>query len=283
MAPIGAAIRVSGGLMKTGVRETREIGAEVVQFFSGNPRGWKAPALDVADASAFRDYCGAEGVAVYLHAPYLLNVGSPDPAVLANSVAALAECLRRAALIGAAGVVLHAGSSITPDFRGEALRRLPAVLGPLLDAAPAGPRLLIEPTAGGGAALASDSASTVEYFAALDDERVGLCLDTCHLHAAGEDLSTAHRLAKVLRELARDVGRLDLVHVNDSHDSRGSKRDRHAQLGTGTLGAAPLAGLFSSPVLRRVPVLVETENAVAGVELLKGLRAAAKPARAATR
>ncbi|UGT59027.1 deoxyribonuclease IV [Nocardia asteroides] len=274
MAPIGAAIRVSGGLMKTGVRETREIGAEVVQFFSGNPRGWRAPALDVADASAFRDYCGAAGIAVFIHAPYLLNVGSPDPAVLANTTAALAECLRRAALIGAAGVVLHAGSSITPEFRAEALRRLPAVLGPLLDAAPAGPRLLIEPTAGGGAALASDSASTVEYFAALDDERVGLCLDTCHLHAAGEDLSTPFRLGKVLRGLAVAVGRLDLLHVNDSQDPRGSKRDRHASLGTGFLGTGPLPGLFGSPVLRKVPVLVETPEAGAGVALLKELRAA---------
>ncbi|MFC8046453.1 deoxyribonuclease IV [Nocardia sp. NPDC057353] len=274
MAPIGAAIRVSGGLMKTGVRETREIGAEVVQFFSGNPRGWKAPALDVADASAFRDYCGEVGVSVYIHAPYLLNVGSPDSVVLANSVAALAECLRRAAVVGALGVILHAGSSITPDFRDEALRRLPDVLGPLLDAAPAGPRLLIEPTAGGGAALASDSASTVEYFAALGDERVGLCLDTCHLHAAGENLSTPSRLTKVLRELARDVGRLDLLHVNDSQDVRGSKRDRHASLGTGVLGTAPLPGLFGSPVLRKVPMLVETPEAGAGVGLLKELRAA---------
>lgn len=263
---------VGGGLVRRGLREARDIGAEAVQFFSGNPRGWRAPALDPADAEAFRAACADAGIAVYLHAPYLLNLGSPDDAVLEKSVAALAEALRRGAAVGAKGVVVHAGSSVTPDFRAAALARLPEIVGRLLDAAPPGPALLIEPTAGGGAALAADVPSTVEYFQALNDPRVGLCADTCHLHAAGEDLSTPAKLRAVLRTLAREIGRLDLVHVNDSQDPRGSKRDRHAPLGTGALGIEPLRGLFGSPAVRGVPLVVETPENKADVAVLRELR-----------
>jgi deoxyribonuclease-4 len=136
---------------------------------------------------------------------------------------------------------------------------------------------LIEPMAS-DASLASDAESLAAYLDALGrDERVGVCLDTCHLHAAGHDLSTPESFAAALRAYgaAAGRGRVELVHVNDSRDPAGSKRDRHAAIGNGTIGAAAFTALFSSPVTRRVPMVVETEpaNQVGDIATLKALRA----------
>ncbi|MFI9405244.1 deoxyribonuclease IV [Nocardia sp. NPDC052316] len=271
-SPIGAHVLVGGGLVKKGLREAREIGAEAIQFFAGNPRGWRQPAGDPHDAAAFRAACADSGMPVFVHAPYLLNFGSPDPAVLANSAQALTTIMRRAGLVGAAAVIVHAGSSVRQELRAHALGRLPELFAPLLDAAPPGVRLLIEPTCGGGAALASTVDSTVEYFAALDDERIGLCIDTCHLHAAGEDITTA--LQAVVTKLTDAIGphRLDLIHANDSRDPAGSHRDRHETLGKGTLGEDTFRALFTIPQLHDVPILVETATTGADIALLKRLR-----------
>jgi deoxyribonuclease-4 len=147
---------------------------------------------------------------------------------------------------------------------------------PILDAVP-GMRLLIEPTAGGGGALASDAASLAGYLDALGrDERIGVCLDTCHAHAAGHDLSTRRGFAGALRAYAAAAGPrgIGLVHVNDSRDPAGSKRDRHAAIGAGTIGREPFAALFSAPAVRGVPLVVETEDTTHAVDVatLKALR-----------
>ncbi|WP_159080074.1 deoxyribonuclease IV [Nocardia suismassiliense] len=271
-SPIGAHVLVGGGLIKKGLREAREIGAEAIQFFAGNPRGWKQPTADPHDAAAFRTACA--DLPVFVHAPYLLNFGSPDPVVLENSAQALTTIMRRAGLVGAAAVIVHAGSSVRRELREQALDRLPELFAPLLDAAPPGVRLLIEPTCGGGAALASTVDSTLQYFAALDDERIGLCIDTCHLHSAGEDITTATALHAVVTKLTDAIGphRLDLVHANDSRDPAGSHRDRHETLGKGTLGEDVFRTLFTIPQLHDVPILVETATNGVDVALLKRLR-----------
>jgi deoxyribonuclease-4 len=146
---------------------------------------------------------------------------------------------------------------------------------PLLDGVRT--RLLIEPTAGGSGALASTVDSVAEYLDVLDDERIGVCLDTCHLHAAGHDLSTRTGMTRTLAALGRAIGRrrIGLVHVNDSRDPAGSKRDRHTCLGCGTIGLEPFASLFSSPTTRGVPLVVETAeddhaSDIAALKLLRG-------------
>jgi deoxyribonuclease-4 len=131
-------------------------------------------------------------------------------------------------------------------------------------------------------ALASDASSLAACLDALGrDERVGVCLDTCHLHAAGHDLSTALDFAAALRAYRRAAGphRIGLVHVNDSRDPVGSKRDRHESIGHGTIGAgstAAFAALFTSPATRDVPMVVETvdANQARDIATLKALRAA---------
>lgn len=270
LSPVGSHVAVGGGLLRAGLGEAAEIGAEVIQFFTGNPRGWAQSELEPRIASAFRDVAGERGLTVFVHAPHLINLGSPDDEVRAKSVRSLRHTLRRAAELGAGGVVVHAGSAVVPDLRDTALARLHDVYGQLLDTAPPGVRLLVEPTAGGGEALASTITSTLEYLDAVDDDRLQVCLDTCHLHAAGEAVSTVTGLRRVLAAVPR--GRLGLVHVNDSFDTRGSRRDRHQTLGAGHIGLPSLAALSTTAAVRGVPLLVETPTHQSDVATLKAMR-----------
>lgn len=223
---MGAHISVAGGLL-TALPRAAAVGAEALQIFVANPRGWAPPAPDPDGDAAFREQCT---LPVFVHAPYLINFGSPSPETLTRSVDALRFSLRRGRDVGARGVVVHAGSAVLGNRWEDAMIQVREQVLPLLDDVADGPRLLVEPTAGGSRALASDADSLGAYLDALDrDERVGVCLDTCHMHAAGHDLSTTATFARALRAYGSAIGRgrLGLVHVNDSRDPVGSK-------GTGT-------------------------------------------------
>ncbi len=252
------------------------VGAETLQLFVANTRAWAHPKADPAGDEMFRATCP---LPVFVHAPYLINFGSPSPDTLARSTLALAFSLRRAAAIGARGVVMHAGSAVLGSRWGEAVRQVREHVLPLIGDAD-GPLLLIEPTAGGGGSLACDAPSLAAYLDVLGrDERIGVCLDTCHLHAAGHDLSTRAGFASALRACGRAAGpgRVGLVHVNDCRDPAGSKRDRHASIGAGTIGRDAFAALFTVAATRGVPLVVETAQAdhAADIATLKALRGAA--------
>jgi deoxyribonuclease-4 len=267
-------VSVAGGLSRACAR-AEAIGAEVIQIFVANPRGWALPAPDPDGDAAFGADCAERHLPVFVHAPYLINFGSPSADTLTRSCAALEFSLRRGAAIGAAGVVVHAGSDVGTE-RDDAMSRVREHVLPLLDGR-GGPRLLIEPTAGGGGALASDAESLGAYLDVLGrHERIGVCLDTCHLHAAGHDLSTRDGFLAALRAYGRAAGHgaIGLVHVNDSKDPAGSKRDRHEAIGRGTIGADPFAALFTSPATRNVPLVVETaeQDQAADIATLASLR-----------
>ena len=283
--PIGAHIQIKGGLARGGLAYTDAVGARAVQVFVGNPRGWKLSAGDPAQDARFVEGCAERGVPSFIHAPFLVNVGSPSEATVEQSIASVAHNLARGAQLGCAGVVVHAGSAVGEDRYEAALRQLHERLLPVLDAAPAGgPRLLIEPTAGGGKALAATVEDLGPYFAALEGHPlVGVCFDTCHAWAAGHDLVTPGGMTATLDALEATVGpgRLGLVHANDSLDERGSKRDRHATIGAGSIGVAPFAELLAHPSTSGVPVVVETPSELDGspsaghkrdIDLLCGLR-----------
>ncbi len=278
-SPVGAHVPVAGGLLK-GLDYAEHIGARAVQVFVSNPRGWAPSPGDPAKDAEFRERCGRQSIPVFVHAPYLVNFGSPTEATLNKSVDAVAHAMRRGAEIGAAGVVVHAGSAVAGAHRDEAMLQLREHLLPVLDAVPTeGPRLLIEPTAGGGQALAATVQDLAPYFAQLDDHpMLGVCLDTCHAFAAGHDLSAPGGMKKTLDALVRSVGRgrLGLVHANDSKDPLGSLRDRHEAIGHGRIGKDPFAELFRHPATRGVPVVIETPgdaNAQSeDLELLRSLR-----------
>ena len=278
-SPVGAHVPVAGGLLK-GLTHAREIGAEAVQVFVSNPRGWALSTGDPAQDAAFREQAERAGLPVFVHAPYLVNFGSPTQTTLIKSVATIAHSLQRAAALGAHGVVVHAGSAVAGAHRDDALAQLRSHLLPLLEAAdPDGPRLLVEPTAGGGQALAATVAELGPWFDQLDAHPLlGVCLDTCHAFAAGHDLAAPGGMRTVLDELVRTVGRgrLALVHANDSKDPLGSGRDRHECIGAGLIGKDPFAELFRHPAMRGVPVVIETPGDAASqrsdLSLLTSLR-----------
>lgn len=271
---------VSGGLSRGALRYAATVGADCVQVFVSNPRGWAATAGNPRDDHAFREGTAAGRIPVFVHAPYLVNLGSPTVATREKSVVALRHALGRGHEIGAAGVVTHAGSAVAAERRDEALKQVRELLLPLLDAVPdGGPRLLVEPTAGGGEALASRVEDLTEYFAVLDEHpRLGVCLDTCHAFAAGHDLAAPGGVRATLGTLVKAVGRgrLGLVHVNDSRDPLGSGRDRHAAVGSGHIGTDPFRELFVHPATRGVPLVVETPGGADGhtrdLQLLRRLR-----------
>ena len=217
--------------------------AEVVQIFLSSPRRWAGPSRPRTDAAALR----SAGLPIYVHSPYLLNLASADVTVRERSRQLLAETCTAAAAVAARGVVVHGGQlGAGEDPSLGAARWRESLAG--LDTEVA---ILIEDTAGGPHAVASDLARVERLWRALEDLDIplGFCLDTCHLHAAGEELvAGTQRLLDI-------VGRIDLVHVNDSKDPCGSGRDRHENLGAGTI---PAEALVASIQLAGAPAVVET-------------------------
>ena len=259
--PVGAHVPVAGGLARSALRYADTVGAECVQVFVSNPRGWAASPGRPDQDEAFRRGATARRLRAFVHAPYLVNLGSPTEATVRQSVDTLWHTVERAAAIGAEAVVFHAGSAVGPDRYVTALTAMGRLLRPLLDAG--GPRLLVEPTAGGGRALAATVADLGPFFDAVDGHpALGVCLDTCHLWAAGHDLSRRGGTAAMLDEFLAIVGpgRLGLVHANDSRDGLGTRRDRHANIGAGQIGAAAFRALFTHRATSGVPLVVETPD-----------------------
>jgi deoxyribonuclease IV len=275
---IGCHVPSSGN--PSGLTYAERAGAQAVQIFVSNPRGWAQPKPTPAADAAFGERCAQARLPVFVHAPYLVNLASPTPATRQRSVEAVQHSIARGALMGAQGVVLHAGAAVDPSQRDAGLAAIRGLLLPVLDRlGDSDPDLLIEPTAGGGQPIAATVDDLAPLFAMLDSHpRLGVCLDTCHAYAAGHDLAAPGGVRTMLSALVRSVGRgrLKLVHANDSKDPLGSKRDRHATIGSGTIGADPFAELFRHPATRGVPVIVETPGGVDGhsrdIALLKSLR-----------
>ncbi|GAA2148825.1 deoxyribonuclease IV [Glycomyces algeriensis] len=270
--PVGAHVPVAGGLVKRGIPNAVAFEVEALQVFIGSPRGWAPPRLDQDVADDFREQCAARGWPVYVHAAYLLNLASPVAETVNRSVENLRVAMASAERIGAAGVVVHAGSSIDGD-RAAALKRLAPAFRAVLDDAPPSVRLLVEPTAGGANSMASTLVSAGEYLQAVGIAEVGLCLDTCHMHAAGELLSDRDGFEASLEALsaAAGPGRVGLVHYNDSKDPRDSRRDRHEALGEGLLGDDGLRAVAASPALAGIPLIVETATQARDVAHAKRL------------
>jgi deoxyribonuclease-4 len=265
---IGAQLQIKGGLAKGGLAYADAVGAGAVQVFVGNPRGWKLTPGDPKQDALFVEGCAERGAPSFIHTPYLVNVGSPTEATVEQSIACIAHNLARGAQLGVRGVVVHAGSAVGEDRYEAALRQLHDRLLPVLGEHPDdGPRLLIEPTAGGGKALAATVEDLGPYFAALENHPLlGVCFDTCHAWAAGHDLRAPGGMAATLDSLEAVVGpgRLGLVHANDSLDECGSKRDRHTTIGEGSIGIAPFAELLAHPSMVDVPIVVETPSELDG-------------------
>ncbi|MFF5722220.1 deoxyribonuclease IV [[Kitasatospora] papulosa] len=282
--PIGGHVPVAGGLAKVGLGYARELEAEAVQVFVANPRGWATPPGNPAQDELFRSECAADAVPAYVHAPYLINFGSHTEATVERSVLSLRHSLRRAREIGALGVVVHTGSATGGRPREEALAQVRTHMLPLLEELTHDddPFLLLESTAGQGSSLCSRTWDFGPYFEALDSHpKLGICLDTCHIYAAGHDLTGPAGMRQTLDLLVGTVGegRLKLIHANDSKDVVGAHKDRHENIGAGHIGAGPFRELFRHPVTEGVPLIIETPGGkdchAADVARLKELRGTA--------
>jgi deoxyribonuclease IV len=266
---IGSHATVTGGLATGALGYAAAVGAEVVQVFVSSPRGWAAGPGDPAQDALLRE----SGLPVFIHATYMVNLGSGNPAVADKSADAVAHALRRGAEIGARGVVVHAGSAAGwetpggagPGARDQALRQLGQLALPLLDKlGEDDPDLLFEPMAGQGQMLCAQAGELAGYLSAVENHpKAGVCLDTCHLFAAGHDLAADGGVAALLAALGADgTGRVKLVHANDSLLGCGSRRDRHETIGAGQIGRAPFGALLAA--LPEVPFVVETPGGKAG-------------------
>ena len=283
--PVGCHVSLAGGLARA-VGRAVERGADALQTFSSNPRGWALPAADPEEETAGRAALEANPFPLFLHGPYLVNLASPDPVTRSRSVSSTAFALERAARIGAAGVVVHAGHAVGAP-RPEAMARVARSLAGLLPVTD-GVDLLLELTAGGRGALACCPEEAAELLdAAGDHPRLRVCIDTCHLWAAGVDLASEEGRAELAAGLdALGPGRVGLVHVNDSADPPGSHRDRHRNLGRGTIPPGALRPLLALPALTGAVLVTETPGTaeeqaadVAAVRRAAGARARARSRR----
>jgi deoxyribonuclease-4 len=255
---IGAHVSVAGGLHRA-VGNALAAGCESLQVFTSNARGWAPPPVDPAADERFRADLDEAGLGpLFVHAPYLVNFASASPVTRERSREVVAATLAKAAGIGAAGVVVHAGAALASG-RAAGLASTREALLPLADTL-AGLDLVLELTAGTRGALASRFEEMAELLAACGHHpRLKVCMDTCHAQAAGYDLGDPAGATKALDELFATLGdRVVLVHANDSRDPVGAGRDRHCPIGTGTIGDPGFAAILAHPGLAGLPVITET-------------------------
>ncbi len=278
---IGAHVPTRGGLMSA-IDAAHACGAEAVQVFLSNPRGWAGPRISRGEAGEFRAAWRKSGLGpLFVHAPYLVNIASPNPGFLLKSLELARRSIAVADAVGAAGFVVHAGSG-GPGEPAQALERAAATLRTI---APEGGEaaLVVELTAGTAGSLAATFPETARLFDAAGDDRLRLCADTCHLFAAGYGLDRPGGVAECFEELRASglADRLVLIHANDAKFARGSRRDRHEHIGQGRIGRDGFAAILARPELAGLAVVVETPGDLAAhrrnVEAVRELAGRAGP------
>jgi deoxyribonuclease-4 len=256
---VGAHVSTAGGLDKAVGRGTA-LGCEAIQIFNQSPRMWRPTNYGEEDFAAFKEAMDASKVeTVIIHAVYLINTASADKDLSKKSQAALTHALRIGDGIGAAGVVLHPGSTLGGPLKPALKRAAKVIKAALKDTDHC--KLLLEQTAGHKGLIGRDFDETAELIElAGGGERLGLCLDSCHLFVQGYDITDEEHLAAVLDEADEKVGieRLGAVHVNDAAVPLGAHRDRHANIGKGEMGRKGLAAFLSEPRFEGLPATLET-------------------------
>jgi len=259
---LGAHTPTSGGMAKRSIAYAELTGAEVIQVFASNPRGWAMPEANPVADEEFRSKAAALDILTYVHAPFLINLGSPTVGTYENSVASTAYSLKRGAEIGALGVVIHTGSAVDVNNVENAWKQIHEGMMPVLNALDDdAPMLLLEPTAGQGQSLVKKLDDLTNYLKALEyHPKVGICLDTCHVFAAGHDIAKKGGMTETIDLLIEIAGaeRFQLVHANDSMDVCGALKDRHQNIGEGHIGLAAFQEMLDHPVMKNVPMVLET-------------------------
>jgi deoxyribonuclease-4 len=258
---LGAHEGVSGGVSTAFARAEAD-GADCLQIFTRNVRGWAAPPFETAEVERFRAEARRTGLPVAAHSTYLVNLCCDDLAIRKKSWDALADELARCEQLGIRWLIFHPGSHVDEE---EGLALVAKGMTQALERSPGKARLVIETTAGQGSCLGW----RFEHVAALRQavpsphrRRVGVCVDTCHVHAAGYDIATREGYERTMTELDKTVGlgHVEAFHLNDCKKPRGSRVDRHEHIGDGTLGVEPFRWLVNDRRFGDVPGFLETEQ-----------------------
>jgi deoxyribonuclease-4 len=277
MPLLGVHVSAAGGLFRA-VERGEALGCEAIQVFTRNQLQWRSAPISLPEAEAFYRAWRAGSVEIVVaHASYLINLAG-EPRVRDRSLEALTAEIERCGLLGIGELVLHPGFGEAEDAHLRVARALDAVLerteGERV-------RILLETMAGQGHSLGANLEDFSRILDALKDScRVGLCLDLCHLFAAGFDLRSTEGFHRVTGALEKRFGpeRIGCFHLSDSKVPRGARSDRHAHIGQGEMGLAPFAALMGDPRFDRVPAILETPKDGVGDEgnlaLLHKLRGA---------
>ncbi len=262
---LGAHQSIAGGFHRA-VERAVETGSECLQIFTRNINQWAVSPIDAGAASAFRAAVRAAGLKlVVAHDSYLINPASADPNLRQKSIAGLAEELRRADLLGIPWVVAHPGAAGEQPLDEAVARAAAGIAEALHETAGLAAGILIETTAGQGSCLGATFEEIGTMLEAIDAKaglrkRAGVCLDTCHVFAAGYPLAPAAALDDTIRQFDRHIGltRLKAIHANDSKRELGSRVDRHEGIGKGKIGREAFRLLVNHPKLAGIPWIIET-------------------------
>ena len=255
---IGAHVSMSGGISKAVVRG-QDIGCEAIQIFGSSPQTWAFKPVSGEQIELFKQGLADAGIGpVFLHAIYLINLGTPDKEKLKKGIDSLANYMKLAADLGATGVIFHPGSHGGRGYEAVLPQTVEAIKI-VLDTAPEGPVLAVENMAGMGQHIGAKFDELGGILDAVDSSRLKICLDTQHSFAAGYDLANPDGIQAMLDELDAGPGSANVaaVHANDSKRVCGSGVDRHDNIGEGFIGEEGFAAIMANPAFADVPFLLE--------------------------
>ena len=255
---IGAHVSTGGGLSRA-IERAEDLRCQAIQIFNQSPRMWRPTRYSDEDFGAFREAMKASTVEVVaIHAIYLINPATKDREMRRKSLDSLKHALRVGDAIGSMGVVVHPGA-LKDDTRANARKRAVKLIKEALAETDRCP-VLYENTAGSPQLLGRDFDETAELIEKTGGpKRLGLCIDSCHLHATGYDVRTLEGMKDLVDEIDSKIGvkQLKLLHVNDSRDARGSNRDRHAPIPNGEIGRKGMRAFLGEPRLQGLPAVLE--------------------------
>jgi deoxyribonuclease-4 len=260
---VGSHVSAAGGVFKA-VERAVNVGCDCIQIFTKNNNQWKAKPLSDQDVAKWNDAIAQSNLSHPIaHASYLINLASPKDDLFQKSIDALVIELERANLLGLVGLVVHPGA-FTDSCEQDGLNRIvDAVAEALQKVEPGSCRLLLENTAGQGTCLGHSFDQLAFMLDGIGDEqRVGICLDTCHAFAAGYEINTADGFAAMSKEIndLLPADSITALHLNDSKKPLGSRVDRHEHIGRGEIGLDGFQNLYQDPVLSKLPGYLETEK-----------------------
>ncbi len=288
---IGGHVSAAGGILQA-ITRAQSIGANCGQLFFTGPTSWRSTTLPDGVGQSFQSKAAISNIEPWFaHAIYLINLASADDRIWQRSIESLALYRRLGYEAGFAGIIFHTGSHGGAGLK-EVLERVIEGLGAVLNATPEGSPLVLEACAGQGGTIGARFEELGTILRAMgDDHRLGICLDTCHIFAAGYDVRSTDAVARMVDqfELAIGLSHLVAIHANDSHFPLDSHRDRHANIGEGYIGTAGFTALLAHATLQQVPWLLETPGTNGGgpdleninrLRSLAGLLTCASPIRA---